>query len=382
MEGFNLPTYDPGVFGHVAGGTMFGGMIGVKGSTSVGSTGGWDIVLGINAFGTFGGNSSSWANSVTSQTIVTGLDTPNYSPTPGLAVDNAGNASAIFGGAGGAAIGKSITSGGASINQGTVQPDTVGSGFAVSSLAVTPNSGAGFAAYGSATGGGFYINSTDGSAKIDTTVTRSIMYAGADLTLGLAGKFDGGSDVQVYAGPSFRSLSQGIKTALTADIDEAQPSLGNVLPTFTVALNDQLLATYFGGVVGSSVTFDAASDVKITLGMEAGAYSVSSSWNEHDTYSTCCGLDTSTGASPTLSVDGPNHTASLGTQVALAAKASAAASWSVDANKTVSLGGNIGYLSAVPTVSHSGLIGGSPTTTFGWGSMVTYGASASLQAHF
>ena len=25
VQGFNLPTYDPGVFGHVAGGTMFGG---------------------------------------------------------------------------------------------------------------------------------------------------------------------------------------------------------------------------------------------------------------------------------------------------------------------------------------------------------------------
>ena len=130
------------------------------------------------------------------------------------------------------------------------------------------------------------------------------------------------------------------------------------------------------------MSFQAQPGVTFTLGAEGGVYSVHSTWNEHDTYSTCCGKDSSLGASPNLSVNGPTLTSDLGTRAAFSAKANAGASWGLEGNKSIGVNGNVGYLSAVPTVNHSGLVGGTPSTTFGWGSMITYGVSATFSGHF
>src|SRR3569623_430706 len=143
------------------------------------------------------------------------------------------------------------------------------------------------------------------------------------------------------------------------------------------------MSTYLGGVFGASAAFQAQPGVTFTLGAEGGVYSVHSTWNEHDTYSTCCGVDSATGNSPNLSVNGPTHTADLGTRAAFSAKANGGVSWDLEGNKSIGLSGIVGYLSAVPTVDHAGVVGcGGATTTFGWGSMITYGIAGTFTGHF
>src|SRR3569623_2066436 len=84
--GLYVPSYNAGAFGHVASGNMLGGMIGVSGQTTVGGAGEWGIVLGINAYGSFGVGMSSWTDSVTSQTTITGLSLPSSFGGTGLSV--------------------------------------------------------------------------------------------------------------------------------------------------------------------------------------------------------------------------------------------------------------------------------------------------------
>ena len=378
--GLNVPSYNAGAFGHVASGNMLGGMIGVSGQTTVGGAGEWGVVLGINAYGSFGVGMSSWTDSVTTDTIITGVDAAAVSGrtfnvgagSVALAITSPGGAATSVG------VPTALTG---TVNAGGVQPDAAGKGFVVVAGTHQPGAGAGFIAIGDPTGGYLEIQSTDGSAKLKTDVTRSIFYGGADLTIGMAGTFDSATKVQVYAGPSVRALSQGITTAYTADLVEVPAP--SILPTFTIALNDQLMSTYLGGVFGASASFQAQPGVTFTLGAEGGVYSVHSTWNEHDTYSTCCGVDSATGNSPNLSVNGPTHTADLGTRAAFSAKANGGVSWDLEGNKSIGLSGNVGYLSAVPTVDHAGVVGGGgATTTFGWGSMITYGIAGTFTGHF
>jgi hypothetical protein len=378
VQGFNLPSYDPGAFGHVAGGNLFGGMLSVSGSAKVGDAGDWGVILGINAFGAFGMGSSSWSDSITGPITISGLDPL---PLGGTAANTAGatfTATANSPGGGSAHVDNGAGPG--PNNLGDVVPDATG--FGVAGGAATGTGASAFAGFGDPTGGILVGSSNDGNLVIRTDVSRTVLYGGADLTLGLAGSFDSATTVQVYAGPSIRGLSQGVRTAFTADLTEAPTPPSEAIPTFTIAVNDQLMSTYLGGVFGGNVSFEGTPGVVFTLGAEGGVYTVHSSWNAHDTYSTCCGVDGNGVASQSLSVDGPTHTADLGNAVAFSAKGTASATWALDGNKTVTLGGNVGYLSNVPTVSHSGFVGGTPTTTFGTTSMITYGASVGLTGHF
>jgi hypothetical protein len=213
-----------------------------------------------------------------------------------------------------------------------------------------------------------------------TTVTRSVFYGGADLTIGLNGTFDSATNVTAYAGPSIRSLLQGNKTTDTFDIAEI-PGAGTpfTIPTFSIAVNDNLNSTYLGGVFGGNVSFTTDQGIVFTLGAEGGVYTVHSSWDAHDTYSTCCGLTGSPQLvpSPAISVDGPSHTADLGNAMAFSAQGNGSATFAVSDNKTLSIGGNIGYLSYVPTVNRVGGV-----AVFGSGSMITYGITGTLTGHF
>src|SRR3569623_1985228 len=84
--GLNVPGYATGAFGHVAGGNMLGGKIGISGQTTDGGAGDWGVVLVINAYGSFGVGMSSWTDSITSQTTITGLSLPSSFGGTGLSV--------------------------------------------------------------------------------------------------------------------------------------------------------------------------------------------------------------------------------------------------------------------------------------------------------
>jgi hypothetical protein len=374
VQGFNLPSYDNGLGGGPVSGSMFGGMIGGSFSTKVGETDGWGAVLGIKAFAAFGGvgGASTTTHSATGGTF-NGLDvgggTIVLTPLGTLP------ATSTVTGTSGAFASTTTATGPAYV--AAVTPD--GSGFeysVVTSDGTAPNSFS-YGGYGSSAGGQFVAN---GPVDITTSVTRSVFYGGADLTIGLNGAFDPTMNVTVYGGPSIRALGQGNKTTTTFDIAEV-PGAGTpfTIPTFSIAVNDNLMSTYLGGVVGGNVAFTTDQGITFTLGAEGGIYTVHSSWEAHDTYSTCCGL---TGTpqlapSPSISVDGPTHTADLGNNVAFAAKSNGSATFAVDDNKTLTIGGSLGYLSYVPTVNRVGGV-----ATFGSGSMITYGITGTLTGHF
>jgi hypothetical protein len=232
---------------------------------------------------------------------------------------------------------------------------------------------------GSTSGGGFVAN---GPVDMTTTINRSVYYGGVDLTIGMEGSMNAPGDVTVFGGPSVRALAQNNKTSQKFDIPEVPAADAITIPTYTLAINDDLMSTYLGGVLGSNVSFAGGNGVTFTLGAQGGIYMVHSTYNGHDTYSTCCGQTGSpqNSPSPSISVDGPSHITDLGNTVAFEAKGSGAATIALDANKSFTFGGDVGYLSYVPTVNRTGTgVGG---VTFGSGSMITYGVKGSLTGHF
>ena len=356
VSALNIPTYDTGVFGHTAGGMLFGGMIGGKITGKIGELQDWDVIGSFSTFGTFAGGSSSWTDTFTasdSAVVVDGSDDSRRERGHHADARSAVATSAdVTGSDGGSA--NTSAGGGATNNVAAVTPD--GTGFVGSSVVTTASTGAAYGAIGSSSGGIFMASGDIDGLSITTDVQRFVAYGGADLTLGLAGHYDSNTNVQVYAGPSFRGLGEGAKTDISINIPEAQPSV-LTHPLYTITVNDTLTSYYFGGVVGGNVSIATQSGVTYTLGAEGGLYSVNASWSGHDTYSTCCGsIGTPiSSTSPDISVDGPTSTHSFGSSIAYAARANASASWAIEGNKTFTLGGNIDYLSKVATVDHSGL---------------------------
>jgi len=364
--GINIPSYTNAIAGQTASGNLIGGMIGGSLSTGkIGDANGWGVILGINAFGAFGmGQSASTTQRLTGHQTIVGLDDAGTTSVS-LGVNNTATAT----GAGGSDT-TSTTSG---ANVAGIVPD--GTGFEYS--AVTTNGA--YAGIGSSSGGRFEF---DGPVDATTVISRSVLYGGADLTIGMDGSFDSATNVQVFGGPSVRALAQNNRTSETFDVPEASGGTPITIPTYTLALNDDLMSTYLGGVIGSNVSFAGGNGIIFTLGAQGGIYTVHSTYNGHDTYSTCCGVTGSPQniASPSISVDGPSHTSDLGNTVAFAAQGSGSATIALDATKSFTFGGDVGYLSYVPTVNRTGPgVGG---VSFGSGSMITYGVKGSLTGHF
>ncbi len=389
-----MPSFSTGAFGHVANGSMIGATAGGTFGARVGAMGNWDVLVGVSAFGGGGSAHQSWTDTFTaadSAVIITGLSTP-AAPAAIDLNQGPGTADSNITGPGGATI--SVTAAGATDNAAGVTPD--GTGFLVSSAVTGAATGAAYAGIGSSSGGIFIASGDIDGLEITTDVQQNLMYWGTDVTIGLQGSPDGQNVVQLYAGPSIKQLTQGIVTTLDVDIPELQPSV-LTHPEFSIAIGDTLTSTYLGAVAGANISIPLAEQgIIFTLGTEGGVYTVHSSWREQDTYSTCCG-DISTplsSTSPSLTVDGPAMTADLGTATAFSAKGSASATWLLDATKSLTVGGNLEYLSAVPTVSHAGLTqtgaaedwtaatGTPATTNFGWGSMINYGVTVTFSGRF
>ena len=392
--GFMLPSYNTGVLGHVANGSGLGITAGGTFGARVGSLGSWDVLAGVSIYGTGGSIRQSWTDTFTaadSAVVVRGLSTPGAP----AAIDTtlaAGTATSAVTGAGGAAA--TTTATGGTGNVAAVSPD--GSGFIMSSTTVGATTEAAYGGIGSTTGGIFLAVGDIDGLSLTTEVQQNFMYWGVDFTVGLQGSPDGQNVVQVYAGPSVRQLTQGIVTSVSVNIPEVLPSV-LTHPEYKLSVADNLASNYLGAVAGGNISIPLPEQgIIFTLGTEAGAYAVHSTWTGQDTYSTCCGsigtpLATT---SPTLSVSGPLQTADLGTTAGFSAKGSASVTWLLDQSKAVTLGGNVEYLSAVPTVSHSGIVQtaqgpdwtpgtGTPvSTTFGWGSVVNYGLNVTFSARF
>jgi hypothetical protein len=407
VQAFNLPSFDTGYFGHSANSTILGGMIGANLTGVVGEQGDRDVLLGLSIFGAWGSGTTTFNDTFSGQGTVqiTGISAPaNNPPAPSTISLLVGGGSAssdvtLHNPEGGGAT-TSVSSGGGTQNIGTVNPALTGSGFIVANVA---NSGTGSAAYGAiadSSGGVFLATGDLSNLSITTSVTRSVGYGGGDATIGLNSHVNDTTQLMFYGGPSVRVLSESDTTKVTANMAALQPSQVT-FPNFAITNADQLNSMYWGGVIGTSVAFQASPGIQVNLGGEAGLYDVHSSWTGQSSYSTCCGnFDAQSkvpGASPSLNVSSPSMTQDLGNGFGYALRGNGGVSFDMGGNKTLTLGANAEYLSRVAQVNHGTLsassnTGGtanfsSPATpiagpTFSWGSMISYGASVSLSGHF
>ncbi|MGN6100502.1 MAG: hypothetical protein ACTHOR_05070 [Devosia sp.] len=410
VQAFNLPSFDTGYFGHSANSTILGGMIGANLTGVVGEQGDRDVLLGLSIFGAWGSGTTTFNDTFSGQGTVafSGMSLPGNNGTPStiaLSVTPPTASSHVTDNnpqGGGSA--SNVDSAGGTQNIGTVQAAATGNSFALANVA---NSGSttGSAAYGAIadTSGGIFIGTGDlSNLSITTSVTRSVGYGGGDATIGLNTHVNDTTQLLVYGGPSVRVLSESDTTKVTANMAALQPSVVT-FPNFAVTNTDQLNSMYWGGVIGTSVAFQASPGIQVNLGGEAGLYDVHSSWSGQSSYSTCCGnFDASSpvsGASPALNVSSPSMTQDLGNAFGYALRGNGGVSFDMGGNKTLTLGANAEYLSRVAQVNHGTLSASSntggaatfdssapamsvPGPTFSWGSMISYGASVSLSGHF
>lgn len=407
VMGFQLPAFNSGVFGHAGPGTIFGGMIAGNITGSIGKLdNGWNVLASLNVFGAYASGTSNFTDSFTGPgtVTITGLTTPS-------------------GGTGGSSI---TTSAGSSSTTNVIENDPQGNNQTGSASASGGPSNLGFVKYndnsfilggatsdgtdGSAygaiadTSGGVFVGSLSGAASginVSTSVQRQLTYVGADLTYGVAGQVNDKTSLQVYAGPSFRNLGQKTTTDVNVDVGAVSAS-AVTMPEFSMSQVENLDSYYLGGVLGADLSFVTSPGVVLSLGGEGGIYNVNASWNGTDTYSTCCGNfeDSTTntvGPSPSRSVTSDGSSYKYSNTVGYAARANAGVTFAIGGNKALTLGGNVEYLSKVAQVTHnqttfddtsttggfnSGTPSTTPTSTFGWGHMLNYGATISLTGTF
>lgn len=415
IVGFDMPEFDTGVLGVTDDEMLWGGMLGISAAGAIGNTNGWDVVLGVNAFGAFAGGSSSsstWTADEPGTLIITGLSTPGTAgPDNGpdlisLSTDRSTPEAELEivndNPQGGGSDGSGDVSGGTN-NVGFVTPSSAENSFILGALATTTGAAAAYGAIADSDGGIFIATGDIEGLTIETNVSRQLIYTGADLTLGLAGNLSDGVSAQVYAGPSYRGLFQDTTTDININI----PEMGDtdvIFPEFNISRLDDLDSNYLGGVVGGNISVAAGSGVLFTLGLEGGVYGVRSTWTGTDTYSTCCGDfgvdpeddDFQGGESPSYTVTSNSQTENFSDTIAFAVRGNGAVTWAVDENKALSLGGSVEYLSKVATVDHSGLTqfipgdtsaewenDGQPAgPTRSWGSMINFAVTASLTGSF
>ncbi|MEO8884400.1 MAG: hypothetical protein ABI377_13460, partial [Devosia sp.] len=99
VEGFNLPSFGSGYFGHTVGGSVFGGMVGVNLTGTLGKAGDRDVVFGLSAFGAWGSGTTSFTDTLSGQgtVTITGMSAPTTTaPNPASTIDlTAGTSSAV-----------------------------------------------------------------------------------------------------------------------------------------------------------------------------------------------------------------------------------------------------------------------------------------------
>lgn len=397
IVGFDMPDFDTGVFGITDEGMLWGGMIGVSASGSVGNAGGdWDVVLGINAFGAFAGGSTSTTQSFAGPgtVYISGLSNPAGTS---IVTDSTVASSDVDHTASGLATATVGTDTDAAFSSSS------GSGFIVGG--VSTNDDGTELSYGAIadTTGGIFVASGDINSELDVTteVSRQMFYAGADITLGLGGTIGDGASAQVYVGPSYRGLFQENTTLVTANPVESTAVV--TLPNFSISTLDDIDSHYFGGVLGGNVSFGASDGVVFSLGLEGGVYGVHASWTGRDTYETSGGFfdpdntpPINGSTQPPLTVQGPEFTGDFDDTIAFAARGNAGVTWAVGNNQALTLGGSLEYLSKVATVDHAGrtiiepgdvsgawpVTDPAPTYDLVWGSMVNFSITASLTGTF
>lgn len=386
----------------------YGYTLGVSGAVGLGTVGGYDAFIGINAFGT-----SASVSNTTTQTfsgrgmvVVSGLTTPsnssiNLSTTRGPAINSQTGVSVLNpnngegGGAGVASANLNQANGGGSAS--TVSSAATGNSFAfgASNATNTPlaPTAAAFGAIANVDGGIFIgVGDLDG-LEIDHQTSVDVQYAGADITFGVNKPVDEKSSFQAYGGPSFRYLGQQGSNSLTIDIPEV-PGTTVVHPLYTMDREVDIASYYLGGVIGGVYSFAVSDAGTVSLGLEGALYHVGTDIDGQDSYTIAGGSGVAGWGSGSQTVNGPSVSDSA-SGIAVAARAQAAYSHRLSDNLQLSLTGMVDYLSAAASPkadvayaatatgdSASWSSGGGGGSIVSFGSMWAFSVSASLTGQF
>jgi len=212
------------------------------------------------------------------------------------------------------------------------------------------NSAASYAAIG-ASDGGIFIGAGDLTGlKISTDFSMDVVYTGADVSLSLSGIVNERTAVQVYAGPSYRYLSQSGESRFSVDIPEKAPS-AITFPEFVMEGNGELKSHYIGGIVGANVSYIVGPNLIFTLGGEGGLYYVKDRMTGSETY-TVQGGNNGLGPYPTQTVANSGISVE-GDGVAWAGRLNGVFTVALAPARQLSFGGSVEYLSRVASLRGS-----------------------------
>ncbi len=402
----NLPDMDTGVqasgigdFHPTISGLDIGVETGLNFGAKVGEMGGNDLLLGLTMTGAFSGNNSSSKNSFTGPGVVA---VNSYSP-PTTSINlvtnsNGVNSTSTVTGtvtdiSGTGAINSTLTSAGYDSAIHFTPTGGGGTGAAFDALVDRgPNSAAAFYAAATPDGATFLAVGDLTGLNITSGINEAAFQTGADITFGMGGG-EGNTYLQGYVGPTVRYLGRNIDSSTTFDIPETAG--GPSIPEFSFNRYEDLNTTYYGGLVGLSLTQMLDSGMSFTLGAEGGVYGFTAIFAGREQFS----LPNGTGGLFTVTSNTKEDEQANG--VAWFARAQAATTLPVSQNSSLTFAGSLGYLSKVPTISRSNnptytntqagddanltfssTAGTNDNANIGFGSMWNFGVSASLTTSF
>jgi hypothetical protein len=244
------------------------------------------------------------------------------------------------------------------------------------------NAAAAYAAIG-ASDGGIFIGAGDLTGlKISSNFSMDIVYTGADMSVTLSGVVNERTAVQVYAGPSYRYLSQSGESTLSVDIPEVTGS-AVTFPEFIMEGNGELKSHYIGGIVGGNVSYIVGPNLIFTLGGEGGLYWVHDKLTGSESYTVQGGNNL---VSPYTPQTVTNSGVSIdGDGLAWAGRLNGIFTVALAPARQLSFGGSVEYLSRVASLRGSpaldsntytaGSDGGSATWSKGGGApSISYGS--------
>jgi hypothetical protein len=411
---FGLPAQGTGVqfngngsFDPTANTNAVGLQGGLSGAFQLSTSANYSLSLGVSVFGAMAGGSSTTTSNFSGQGTVV---IPGYTTPVGVVSLTTGAGSAT----------SAITGSGFDQNSGALTPVNLGSrtdalgvsqgpgGFSQITVGTTSSTGVATGALATTDGGIFVATGDLSGLKVNTKQTQSIIWGGADINLAATSDLDNGASVQAYVGPSYRYLGQHNTTAISATppavTNGATPASDLTMPTYTDTRVEDLNTNYLGGLGGVNYTTKVSDKVAVTVGGSVGLYSAWANLSGTETFGLSGGACPTTCAQPSglpiasQTVTNANSVSGSWNGMAFSGGLNGGVTMAMTDKTSVTLGGNIDYLSAVPVVNHGATIlasgggtSGSATTSSGaagavpsitTGGMTSYGLTLSFNGHF
>ena len=360
LPGLTSGVYGTGAFGSGFDNTTLGPSLALSGSVALDPFNGLDVAIGWSGFANMGhiGFSGTETFSGPGVVVIPGITTPGNSSISlttssggGLAAANSTITNSNPEGGSANALSDQPVAGGAG-NVVAVTPSAGNNSFAyaVTTADGPNNAAAAYAAIG-ASDGGIFIGAGDLTGlKISSDFSMDVVYTGADMSVTLSGVVNDHTAVQIYAGPSYRYLSQVGDSSLTVDIPEAAPS-AVTFPEFSMDGHGDLKSHYLGGVLGGNISYIVGDNLIFTLGGEGGLYWVHDKLTGSESYTVGGGFN-GVGPYPTQTVTNSGISVE-GDGLAWAGRLNGTFTVQLAPARQLSFGGSVEYLSRVASLRGS-----------------------------